>query len=244
MRKRPAYISGGLGDFIAIESFLTLQEKEAVTGFFLFTRAAYLIQQIIKTHPIWKDLPITIPFSPSEIRSFNTYAFFRPSSVYKLTHSPLERFGYLQDCLDFSGDRLYPDILGGYRDFTESLFKIPVMDNPPSCVIDPASAADDRAIRKGRNLNDTEISNLLENYPGAKFVGPNTTNLMDALSMVQGTHVFRGIDSAMSVLAARCLGKKDIIVKTINPIYLKWKKIYDPFDRVTTVESFEISETS
>ena len=235
MEKRPAYISGGLGDFIAIESFLTLQEKEAVTGFFLFTRAAYLIRQLIEVHPIWKNLPVTIPFTPGEIRSFNTYSFFMISSVYRLTRSPAEKFGYLSGCFDWSGDRLYPGILNGTRKFTESLFDIYPSTKTPQCVIDAASQADDRATRKGRNLTPVEITNTLTRYPDAQFVGSNAMSLIESMSLIKRTPVFIGVDSAMSVYAARCKDIKKIVVKSVNPVYYKWKTIYDPLDRVEAI---------
>jgi hypothetical protein len=237
INKRPAFISGGLGDFIAIESFLTPDEKRAVTGFYLFTRAAAGIKTLIEAHPIWQYLPVTIPFTPMEIRSFNTYAFFNIPSVFNITQSSPGRFGYLQDCFDFSGDALYPDILRGDRQYSQSLFDFSGIPNMKhSCVIDPESGADDRLVSKGRNLTDAEIQVILLSHPGAFFIGQGRTNLIEAMAAVQQSPVFCGVDSAMAAWACRCPGVEKIQVKTVNSIYKICLPIYDRFKKVEIIE--------
>lgn len=231
--KRYAFISGGLGDFIAIESFLTDEEKNLIAGFYLFTRAAESIKILIHKHPIWKSLSITIPFTAYEIRSFNTYAFFNIDSVYNITKCNSDKFSYLKDCFDLSGDNVYPEILAGNRKYNKSLFDFP--GRSYECVIDAESDADDRLVRKGRNLEDKDIKNILKIYPEAFFVGIGRTTLIQAMSAVQNSPVFCGVDSALAAWACRCKNVEKIHVKTVNPIYKKWLPIYDPFGKVKII---------
>jgi len=232
--KKYAFISGGLGDFISIESFLTNDEKKSIAGFYLFTRAAESIKILIRKHPIWKSLSITIPFTPYEIRSFNTYAFFNIDSVFKITRWHPDRFNYLRDCLDLSGDNIYPKILSGDRKYNESLFDF--LGRSYNCIVDAESEADDRLVRQGRNLTDKDIENILKFYPDAFFVGIGRTTLIQAMSAIQNSPVFCGVDSALAAWACRCEAVKKIQIKTINSIYKKWLPIYDPFGKVNIIE--------
>ncbi len=113
-----AYFSCGAGDFIAMESFMTMEQKKEITGFILFTRAAKWIEELIKLHPMWKDLPVDIPMTPEKIRSYNVHSFFSIPSMEKKT-------GWMLDnAIDYSGDVFYPDIKSGKRKYTESLFEV------------------------------------------------------------------------------------------------------------------------
>ncbi len=231
---KTAYFSCGAGDFIAIESFLTYAQKKEIGKFILFTRAAKWIEELIRLHPIWKDCEVMIPLTPEEIRAYDTYSFF---SIPKLKKKTRQDWPILDGALDCSGDALYPDILTGKTKFTESLFEVEAL--PITIACDPHSDADERSTRAGRNftLDERNIAEDLADY-GSDFInlGIGSTSLREALGYVRGCAVFYGVDSMLSVWAARQTGIGKIVVKSINPIYKRWQPIYDPFKQIEVVE--------
>jgi len=230
-----AYFSCGVGDFIAIESFLTDKEKSGISGFFLATRAARTIEKLIRLHPVWKNLSVIIPFTEKEIFEFKTYAFFDINHFNRLT----EMYpAVLRNALDYSGDVVYSQILKKERAFTKSLFDVA----PLFCdiVIDAESHADDRLVKKGRNLTKKNVSDIKKRNRGKKIIeaGIKKTSLYNALAYVRGCKEFYGVDSMLASWAARQAGIKKIVVKSVNPIYIKWLPIYDPYKKITIIKSF------
>jgi hypothetical protein len=238
-----AFFSCGLGDFLAIESFLTDAEKRLITSFELFTRAQNDIREVIACHPLWKDLPINAPISMLEwqesIDKRSIYAVYDIEHMRKITHKSWE---YLNtDTLDFSGEKLYPSILSGDRKYNKSEFQFGTIEGY-SIVIDPQSNNDPRLNAKGRNLTVLENFNLIDMINLFKlksaYIGKGSTTIKSALALINGATHFAGVDSMAACWAARvCPGL--ILVKTLNPIYRKWKKIYDPFDRIIILDDFE-----
>ena len=229
-----AYFSCGAGDFIAMESFMTMEQKKEITSFSLFTRAGKWIEELIKLHPIWRELPVFIPMTPKQIRAYGVYSFFSIPKVEKIT-------GYMLDEeIDYSGDVFYPDILTGKRKYTESLFEVDAI--PITMVCDPQSHADDRTVKNGRNFTEKEEDIISNRYMGMmlnddfKELGDGKTSMIEALGYVKGCKYFYGVDSMLSVWAARQDGIVSTVVKSIHPIYYKWQKIYDPFNRIQVVK--------
>ena len=230
-----AYFSCGAGDFIAIESFMTDREKNNISEFVLFTRAAQYIKELILIHPIWKDKKITVPLTPEEIRDFKIYSFYDIKHLEKITG---RIWPETEGALDFSGERIYPEILNDERHYTISLFDPPKMPEFTS-IIDASSNADDRLTKKGRNLTPDEINVIKSQHnseANIKFVGPEYTTISEALGLIRNTHFFWGVDSMCSVWAARQRLAHSRI-KTVNPIYRKWRKIYDPFRKLEVVDA-------
>lgn len=229
------YISCGAGDFIAIESFLTDEEKQGITEFYLFTRAGEVIKELISFHPIWKDCKVHIPYTSDQIRAFDTYSFF---DIKHLKAKTRKSWPELDGVIDYSGEVLYPQILSGTRKFNKSGFEI----EPISCdvVLDAESNNDDRMIPKGRNLNGNELGEVRRMFPDSilTHVGLGITELKEALGLVKGCKHFVGVDSMLACFAARQDSIESITVKTINHIYVKWLPIYDPFKKIKVVGSF------
>lgn len=229
------YISCGAGDFIAIESFLTDAEKMQITEFYLFTRAGNTIKELISFHPYWRRCKVHIPYTEEEIRAFNTYAFFDINHLKTLTGKKWEE---LNGVLDYSGEKLYPQILSSQRKYNRSDFEI----SPLICqvILDRESNNDDRMVKQGRNLTERELMAVEEMFPAQKIteVGIGKTTLKEALGLVKGCNHFVGVDSMLACWAARQPHIKTITVKTINHIYKKWLPIYDPFRRIKVLDSF------
>lgn len=229
---KTAYFSCGAGDFIAIESFLTYAQKKEIGMFVLFTRAARWIEELIRLHPIWKDLPVVIPFKPEQIREYGVYSFF---SMLKMKKQTRQDWPILDGAVDYSGDALYPDILAGKVKFTESLFQVPVIRC--GVAVDYESHADDRSVKAGRNFTTEEKQLAFQPMiqPGPRMLSEGLT-MKESLGYVKGCRFFYGVDSMLSVWAARQTTIEKIVVKSINPIYKRWRPIYDPFKQVRIVE--------
>lgn len=231
-----AFFSCGAGDFIAIESFLEDSVKRQIREFYLFTRSAPFIIDLIRLHPYWQSCKIHVPYTDAQIKAFGVYAFY---DIKHLRRTTGKEHSELNDATDFSGEALYPAILAGHEKYKESLFKIYPL--PVDVVIDRASNADDRMVKKGRNLTDTELEIIMDRKKGKTFAfpSPETTTMIDALGLVSGCTEFYGVDSMLSVFAARQDNIKKIQVKTINPIYKKWKAIYDPNNKIEVLDGFK-----
>jgi hypothetical protein len=229
------YISCGAGDFIAIESFLTDEEKQGITEFYLFTRAASVIKELISFHPIWKDCKINIPYTQEQIRALDTYSFF---DIKHLKAKTRKSWPELDSVIDYSGEVLYPQILSGSRKFNKSEFEIDAI--PCEVVLDAESNNDDRMIPKGRNLTSAELGKVNHMFPDLQIthVGLGLTELKEALGLVKGCQHFIGVDSMLACWAARQDTIQTINVKTINHIYVKWLPIYDPFKKIKVVGGF------
>ncbi len=231
---KTAYFSCGAGDFIAIESFLTLVEKKEISEFVLFTRAARVIEKLIRLHPIWKNCAVIIPLTPDEIFSFGTYSFFTIPKMRAKTGQP---WPALDGAIDYSGDIVYPKILSGKLKFTESLFEVEAIEVDVVC--DPASNADDRLCAKGRNLTEDELKFVESISSQVKMLGIGETTIPEALGYVKGCREFYGVDSMLSVWAGRQTGINNIMVKTVNPTYIRWQPIYDPFKLIEVVDTIK-----
>ena len=228
-----AYFSCGAGDFIAMESFMTLQEKQNISEFALFTRAAETISDLISLHPIWKNRKIHICMTPEEILGFGVYAFY---SIRHLKTITGRDWPILQDAIDISGEVFYPGILSGVRKFRGSGFEVTPCNEPDICVIDSESHADDRLVKLGRNLTSTELAYVKQWIHSRSFhfveVGVGKTTVKEALSWVAGCKEFYGVDSMLAAWAARQEGIEKIEVKSVNPVYRRWLPIYDPLSKI------------
>lgn len=231
---KTAYFSCGAGDFIAIESFLTIKQKKEIGKFVLFTRAASVIEEIISLHPIWEKCEVVIPLSPDEILGLGIYSFF---SIPKMKKKTNQEWPLLDGAIDYSGDFVYPHILSGVLRFTESLFEVKPIAIDIAC--DSASHADVRLSARGRNFTEREMDYVrgLSKEKTVKFLGIDKTTVTEALGYVRGCDCFYGVDSMLSVWAGRQASIKNIVVKTVNDIYRKWRPVYDPFRVITVVDN-------
>lgn len=229
------YISCGAGDFIAIESFLSDEEKRQITEFYLFTRAGSVIEKFTRMHPIWNQCKVHIPYTPEQIRAFNTYSFF---DIKHLRHQTGNHWRELDGVRDLSGEVLYPQILSGNRKYNKSEFMIQA--KPCQVVLDAESNNDDRLVAQGRNLTGQELREVNMMFPGQQItkVGIGITELEEAMALTKGCQHFVGVDSMLACWAARQEGVQSITVKTKNPIYKRWLPIYDPFKRIKVLDSF------
>jgi hypothetical protein len=225
-----AYFSCGAGDFISIESFLTDEEKRNITGFVLATRAANVIERLIRLHSLWKDLPVVSLFTEPEIFSYGVYSFYDIPHLERITK---KKFPELNGVIDYSGEIVYnQQILKGLRLYNKSEFEI----EPLKCdvVLDFESNNDSRLNKMGRNFTENERKIARSLFPPDYDIietGIGKTSLEEALRYVAGATHFIGVDSMLSCYAAR-LNKSSLIVKTVNPIYIKWLPIYDPLNKV------------
>lgn len=224
-----AYFSCGAGDFIAMESFFSEEEKGMISEFVLATRGAETIKQLISFHPIWKDKPVHILFKEKEILSYKVYAFYDIAHLEKITR---KKYPVLSGAWDCSGEVIYnQQILKGTRKFKGSGFEF----EPLECdvVFDPESNNDDRLVKKGRNFTDQEKAEVYSNFKGLniKEVGLGKTSLLEAFQYVSGAKHFIGVDSMLACYACRT-EKESINIKTVNHIYEKWLPIYDPLNKV------------
>lgn len=235
-----AYFSCGAGDFIAIESFMTEKQKRSIEKFWFFTIAGETIKKLIKLHSIWKDVKVVIPMKPKEIRKYNVYAFYNITHLRRRTR---KGWPQLNGALDCSGDAIYPNIMNGTMKYRGSHFE-PNWPGPHphyEVVIDPESNSDDRLVKRGRNLTIAELNYIHGKHRRTSIaqVGINKTSLEAALTLVSNCEHFYGVDSMVSCWAARQPGIKSITVKTVNPIYRKWRPIYDPLKRIDIVDEIK-----
>lgn len=194
-------ITGGLGDFFAVESVMTDSEKSSVKKIHLATPGAKFILQAIKYHSCFSCVDVVSHFTPEEIARHTTSGYCIHSiAEMNQTLKRLGRDELARDVQDFSILRVFPEIRKGKRRYHSHGFGFP----RTSCdlVVDTASHSGDFRISE-RAFTDEEIG-LVKKYAAKRetiFLDVRKHTFEYFVSHVMGCREFIGIDSSASVLA-------------------------------------------
>lgn len=230
------FLTGGIGDIFAVESFLSDFERSKIQTIYYATNKQQFIEQIfrsisqtpsypnLKNHQIlWKDF--------SKFWCFYSIEDYLKSSNHnhKLTHF----------CKDLSIIKVFEDVKAKKIKYNNSTFlkeKLALIDflNLPDdyFVILPFSS-DKRMAQRDFNYNDwINIFSILKKYNkkgvvinNEKDIVPineNLINLSNKLTILEAIEVLKksngyfGIDSWLSVLAAKLFEKPNLQIKSLN----------------------------
>jgi ADP-heptose:LPS heptosyltransferase len=230
-------ITGGIGDFLALESHMSVFEKNSLTRIYLATRANSIIKNLIEM--------IGIKAEVLEIfADYDNVTFYQKSEVSLY----LKKIGcpYPSDWSqveDWSILVKFPEIQDGMHPFNgTSIFDavpaVPVTNE--YVVICPMTETD--VDRKLDQQDWKEITRHLENrnLEGVVVAGKNVecpehplltnisgkTSMLESIACLKGASGYFGIDSFMSILAAQRFDITTMRVKSINEHLYRHRDIY------------------
>ena len=242
-RDKSAIITGGIGDFLAIEPFV-LSSQDKYSTIYLATRGHADIGLMLRKTYRNATLRNVTPNFPN-----NKYCFM----------SRLDVFNYLNDTKshipanfphaeDLSISCIFPQIKNKVLQFTQSSYVVNNLAditrfNLPKDYIAfvSASTRDKEKIKQGRNLNEAEIKNIVNTatlplvcvfcqcekpHPAIKHL--KGTHLFESVEIIKKAKGYIGVDSCLSVIAGFILKPEYISIKSINNHCYENKVCYYP----------------
>lgn len=230
------FLTGGIGDIFAVESFLTDAERNRISCIYYATNKRKYIEQlfrcvsdkdhypVLKNHCIlWDD------FS-------NFWCFYSMEDYLKKTKSKKNMFNY---CKDLSILRVFNDVKAKTVKYNSSTFlnkkltDISHLNLPQEYVTILPYSTDKRCLN--RDFNDSDWSNIVKilkknNKKGVVinqgedkvFKNDFLINLSNMLTILEAVEVLKnsigylGIDSWLSVLAAKLFDNSNLQIKSTN----------------------------
>jgi len=252
-KKYDVIITGGIGDFVAIEPFLFKKYYNKIGNVILATRGFKEITTLLKLSYPELNIINLFPEFPN-----NFYAFILGDDVlnYLYDNNYFNR-GILEfdrsdnDVIDFSIFKIFQLIKNGYLDFNESVFTTKIYTdisrfNLPNEYISVVTTSNRDPIHKarGRNLTEFEIERIVDYCnkidvvgvcvycncanPNKKLIHLQNITPIESLEVVKNSNKYLGIDSWLSVIAGYKFDYDDIKVKCFNPHGLNNRDCYYP----------------
>jgi len=241
--KGSGLITGGIGDFLAIEPFITnkLQNLEKI---YLATRGHFEIADLLRCrYPeiIVKNL---VPIFPKDQYCFTTKTQLVSYLKSKNMHVPQD----IDKTEDLSIIKIFPQIHNDTLKFLGSKFNetsivnVEQLNLPPKYVaMVSSSLRDTRTAATGRNMTTAEVANCMQNvdlpvicvfcncsipHPAARHL--KNTSVLQSLEIVKNASGYIGVDSWLSVVAGWNLTAEKIKIKCFNQNGITNKKCYWP----------------
>jgi hypothetical protein len=241
--KGSGLITGGIGDFLAIEPFVT-NKLGNLEKIYLATRGHFEIAELIRckyTEIVVKNL---IPIFPKDQYCFTTKTQLVTYLKSKNMYLPPD----IDKTEDMSIIKIFPQIHNdtlkflGSRFNTNNIVNIEQLNLPKNYVaMVSSSLRDARTAATGRNMTTVEIANCLNNidmpvvcvfcncsnpHPAARHL--RNTSVLQSLEIVKNATGYIGVDSWLSVVAGWKLAKDRLQIKCINQNGITNKKCYWP----------------
>lgn len=236
------FLTGGIGDVFALESYMRDGERAALESIYYASRNHVQIEELFRSLPLPKLRRHEVVWQDFTDR----FAFFSKGEVAEAAGiSPLEWDGVL----DWSISIRFPEIGMGVREYNGSSFlkhtlaDISRLELPDRFVVVVPHSPNDPRMR-GRNFTEEEwavVTGWLEREgvhgvilnqgDPCEFRHPRLVDLTGVTTMPESIEVLKkaegyvGIDSCLSVLAAKLFEDK-LIIKSRNPHCYRHKHIY------------------
>jgi hypothetical protein len=244
------FVSGGIGDVLAVESFMSEEERTNLKTIYYATKKSTEIKELfssfsnytnLKHHEvIWSD--------------FSTFwcFFSKGECIDKMRNAGMQIPTGLQKAKDISITQTFPDIISGNKSFVgSSALKHRIADiskfNLPESYLVTCPFSTDKRI-KTRDFSSTDWNNLLEylKVVNLKSVvincgndeSPNSdrlinlsnkTTIPEAIEILKGSKAYVGIDSWLSVLAAQIFSWPYLMIKSNNRHCIdNWRAYFSP----------------
>lgn len=253
------FISGGIGDFITMEPFISQDEKNSVEEIAFAARGAYGIKQIIQSYPIFPNLKtITTIFDDwSQIFSIQNINHLLAENARLNLGLDLHN---INEYVDFSISLVFEQIRRRKRQYQETPFfqslnsqiDIPVLPYKYG-VINPYSPNNNHNGQRG--FTKKEWDNVLNNVRSLRcpFVVINYSNdyipdssmlinlnkqttLPQAIEIAKRAKWYIGVDSWLSAFMPKVLPKHRMVIKTVNVHFTNHMFAYlAPYDEYSSV---------
>jgi hypothetical protein len=248
-------ITGGIGDFFAIESFLSDSQRNTIEDVYYGTRAHKQIRLLFSSLPNYPKLKrhvvIIEDFSNrgcfSHRHDMNLEFFTRNNQDIER----LRRWNIMTNHIaDFSIADFFPNCSHGYRAYNNSSFLIHKLTDisrfilPENYIAICPYTVDDRR-DSNRDFSKKDWDFVKDFLAKKKCFGvvlnigndpvpehplivnmSNQTNLLESVEILKKANGYVGIDSALSVLAVKIFKPPMLIVKSNNNHLFRWAKVY------------------
>jgi hypothetical protein len=242
--------TGGIGDFFAIESFMTNAQRNAIKHVFLATRAQKAIQSILEASPIFPKLQRVTVLHHDWSKIFCVVSYEHLRSLSKSEKWNIDFSIVPNDLIDNSIYYVFNEITSGKRVYNPSaIFDHCFADisrfNLPETYtfIQPYSPNDRQGGR--RDFTDEDWKITLKKLESAEKKGvvvvnsddevptspylinlSNQTSVIEAIEIAKKCDSFIGVDSCFAGLVSKFLPASSMIIKTVNQHYLNYLKVY------------------
>ncbi len=237
-------LTGGVGDFLALESMMSHEERTAIHTICYATRQHISIRQLIELFPSFSNVKDHIVVW-DDWSSFFCF-LFKSEVLGKLTTVPEG----VQSATDFGITRKFPEFNKEKRTYINSspmMYKIADVSkfnivNNYICIC-PYSVNDKRS--NERDFTNSDWSNVISYLTQSDQIGiilnvgedsvpknsklidlSNMTTFAESIEILKGGKGYIGIDSALSVIAAKLFSQPNIHVKSKNKHLKEWQHIY------------------
>jgi hypothetical protein len=220
-------LTGGLGDVFTVESFMSPEERAGIQTIYYACPWPRQMQELFAAIPTFPNLKTS--------HEFKTSKTYHNRMEAEAVHGKIPARDY-SIFVVFHQARTYT----GSSWLMHRLCEPPKLDCGPYAAIVPYTSW---GRREGREFSAADWETCLR-YLEAKdlrgvllYSGPdvmpehprlvnmaNKTNIVEAVEILKGAVAYLGIDSALSVLAAKLFPR--IAVKTISAHTEKWKRLY------------------
>jgi len=242
-RGKSILITGGIGDFIAIEPFI-LSNKPGISQIYLATRGWLEIAELIR-----KAYPSIAVKNIIQNFPRNKYCFLSYKDCFSyMREKNIKIPSDLTQCQDCSIIEIFPQIEKNHLEFAKSKFientfqDIKSLNLPKKYIsLVSASSRDASHASRGRNLMDHEILNIKSKVnlplvcvycecinPDPDIIHMRKTNIFESIEIVKNSVGYIGIDSWLSVVAGWIFKETNMVVKCINDHGIRNRNSYWP----------------
>lgn len=231
------FLSGGIGDVIAIESFLSDQERQSIQTILYATNKRIFIEELFKSLTSFPKLENHISLWDDFSDFWCFWSLEDYISKTKEKHTQLN--SKLQDCKDLSILRFFQEIKKGNANYNESSFlkekvaNISHLNLPHDYLVIVPYSTDKRI--KERDFNKHDWDEILVNLKNHDLYGlvinsekemvpknkliidmSQKTKILESIEILKGAKGYFGIDSWISVLAAKLFDVPNLQIKSRN----------------------------
>jgi hypothetical protein len=228
------FITGGIGDVLAVESFMTQQEKERLQTIFYATNKHEHIEFLFKKNKSFKNLTNHVVVWDD----FSKFWCFHSMLQYQHKSSSVNNkvFSF---CHDLSISKIFPEVKQGNLKYQGSSFiqqkltEIDHLELPKKYITILPYSTDKR--QASRDFEEKDWNNVIccleqnnikgvvvnkgeDKIPDHELIinMSNKTKLDEAIEILKNSKGFLGIDSWLSVLASKIFNPPYIQVKSQN----------------------------
>lgn len=243
--------TGGIGDFFAIESFMTTPQREGVKFVFLATRAAKAIKSIIEAAPIFPNLLNVTILHDDWSTVFCTFSLEHLKALSGMHKWHIDFSQIPPEVADYSIFYVFDEITKGRRHYNHSnIIAHPLADISKFSLPDrftflqPYSPNDSQGGKRDfsdaewsatlRRLRSTDQKGVVVVNSSSHYVPndpsiidlSNRTTICEGIEIAKGCNEFIGVDSCFAAIVTKFLPNESITIKSVNEHYTNYLKVY------------------
>jgi ADP-heptose:LPS heptosyltransferase len=241
------FLSGSIGDIFALESFFTDNERDTINGIYYATQKSAAIETTFKALP---NYPALKRHEVAWNDFSNFWCFYsKDECIHRFSLNQKTIPSGLKYSADFSIGNKFDEIHAGIRRYNGSSFvkhnvaNISKFNLPNNYIVICPYSTDKRI--KDRDFTNKDWTKCLDYLKTIGMRGvvinigndpipqsetlinlTNKTTIVEAIEVVKCAKGYIGIDSCMSVLAAKLFTYPRLLIKSVNPHCYQHAKIY------------------